>query len=232
MAGTTRSFPMRAFVNILLATAITGLIPMIISGDWGWLEAWAYAVLLVLLAAVSRGIAGRRNPDLIADRGRMRGAKDTKPWDMVLAPLHLIGTVLILGVAGLDRAYGWSPAFSPATKIAAFVIMLLAYGFGSWALVENRFFAGTVGIQKERGHHVVSTGPYRFVRHPGYAGSLLGGSLIPLLLDSARAFVPAILLAIVIVVRTALEDRTLQAELPGYKEFAAKTRYRLLPGLW
>ncbi|MGB8982755.1 MAG: isoprenylcysteine carboxylmethyltransferase family protein, partial [Anaerolineales bacterium] len=89
-----------------------------------------------------------------------------------------------------------------------------------------------VRIQHERGHQVVSTGPYRFVRHPGYAGALWGYLAIPLLLDSAWAFLPAILLNGALVLRTALEDKTLQAELPGYKEFARKTRYRLFPGIW
>ena len=114
----------------------------------------------------------------------------------------------------------------------ALVGILLGYAFSSWALIENRFFAGTVRIQTERGHHVISGGPYRIVRHPGYAGAVLGYLLIPVLLDSAWAFVPAILLLIVMITRTALEDKTLQAELPGYKEFAQRTRYRLIPGIW
>ena len=98
--------------------------------------------------------------------------------------------------------------------------------------MANRFFSGTVRIQTERGHHVVSSGPYRLVRHPGYAGGLLGYVLIPVLLDSLWAFLPAGLLATVMVIRTALEDRTLQAELSGYAEYAQKTRYRLVPGVW
>jgi protein-S-isoprenylcysteine O-methyltransferase Ste14 len=112
------------------------------------------------------------------------------------------------------------------------VVLLLGYSFSSSAIVENRFFSGTVRIQSERGHHVVSTGPYRFVRHPGYAGALWGYLVIPLLLDSAWTFIPAVLLVGVLILRTALEDKTLQEELPGYKEFAQKTRYRLVPGLW
>lgn len=91
---------------------------------------------------------------------------------------------------------------------------------------------GTVRIQSERGHQVVSSGPYRFVRHPGYAGALWGFLAVPVWLDSAWAFLPALLLMGILVLRTALEDKTLQAELPGYKEFTQKTRYRLLPGIW
>jgi len=114
----------------------------------------------------------------------------------------------------------------------ALIVMLLGYLLGSWALIENRFFSGVVRIQTDRGHRVVSTGPYRLIRHPGYAGALWAYLAIPLLLDSAWAFIPALLLVGVLVLRTALEDRTLQEELPGYKEFARKTRFRLIPWVW
>jgi protein-S-isoprenylcysteine O-methyltransferase Ste14 len=223
---------MRAVVQVVIVVLIAPFIPMIVSGAWNWAEAWAYALLSILSFVVSRLIAGRRHPDLIRERARFLEAQDTKPWDKILAPLLGIGSILILVVSGLDRYYGWSSAFSPGLKLAALLMIFIGYGFSSWALIENRFFSGTVRIQTERGHHVVSTGPYRLVRHPGYAGGLLGFLFIPLLLDSAWAFVPAVLLGIVMVVRTALEDQTLQAELPGYKDFARKTRYRLLPGLW
>jgi protein-S-isoprenylcysteine O-methyltransferase Ste14 len=217
---------------MVLIVFIAPLIPMIISGAWNWWEAWLYAIVSTLSFIISRVIAGRRHPDLIAERARYLSAKDTKSWDKVLAPLLGIGSILILVVAGLDKFYGWTSAYSPAVKILAFVMIFLGYGFSAWALIANRFFSGTVRIQTERGHHVVSTGPYRFVRHPGYAGGLLGYVFIPLLLDSVWAFVPAVLLGIVMVIRTALEDKTLQAELPGYREFAQKTRYRLIPGVW
>jgi protein-S-isoprenylcysteine O-methyltransferase Ste14 len=159
-------------------------------------------------------------------------AKDTKPWDKILAPLLGLGSILILAVAGLDRYYGGTVAFSTSTGALALFGIVVGYAFSSWALIENRFFSGTVRIQYERGHHVVTTGPYRIVRHPGYAGGLLGYLLIPVLLGSLWSFVPAILLMIVMVIRTALEDKTLQNELPGYKEFAQMTRYRLFPGIW
>lgn len=132
----------------------------------------------------------------------------------------------------MDKYYGWSPGFTTISNIIGLTGLVLGYAFSSWAPIENRFFSGTVRIQTERGHHVVSTGPYRFVRHPGYAGGLLGFLFIPLLLDSLWSFIPAVLLGIVMVVRTALEDKTLQEELPGYREYAQKTRYRLFPGVW
>ncbi|MBM3180582.1 MAG: isoprenylcysteine carboxylmethyltransferase family protein [Chloroflexi bacterium] len=222
----------RAIVQMVTVVLIAPFIPMIISSQWDWWQAWAYAIASVLAFVLSRLIVARKHPDLIAERARFMQAKDTKPWDKVLAPLLGLGSILILVVAGLDRFYGWSSAFSTGVNIIALVGIVIGYGFSSWALIENRFFSGTVRIQTERGHHVVSTGPYRIMRHPGYAGGLFGYLFIPLLLDSFWAFVPAVLLAIVMVTRTALEDKTLQAELPGYKDFAQKTKYRLIPGIW
>ena len=222
----------RAIVQMVIVVVIAPFIPMIIYGQWDWWQAWAYAVASILAFALSRLIVARKNPDLIAERARFMQAKDTKPWDKVLAPLLGLGSILILVVAGLDRFYGWSPTFSTAVNIIALSGIVIGYGFSSWALIENRFFSGTVRIQTERGHHVVSTGPYRIMRHPGYSGGLLGFVFIPLLLDSIWAFIPAVLLGVVMITRTALEDKTLQGELPGYKEYAKQVRYRLIPGIW
>lgn len=232
MSETHKTFTLRVIVQVVLVVFVGSLMPLIISGQWDWWQAWAYAITGILSFVVSRLIVNRRHPDLIKERARFMNAEDTKPWDKVLAPLLGIGSVLILVVAGLDKHYGWSPASSLTVNLIALFGILLGYGFSSWALIENRFFSGTVRIQTERGHHVVTTGPYRIMRHPGYAGGLFGYLFIPLLLDSLWAFIPAVLLMVVIIVRTALEDKTLQAELPGYKEFAQKTRYRLLPGIW
>src|SRR5690606_20214485 len=134
--------------------------------------------------------------------------------------------------AGLDKLLGWTFPFSLQVKIIALAAILLGYGLGTWALVENRFFSGVVRIQTDRGHHVVTTGPYRFIRHPGYAGALLSYLCMPILFDSLWAWIPTLLLVVVLFIRTALEDKTLQTELPGYKEYAQKTRYRLIPGIW
>ncbi len=222
----------RVIAQLVIVVVIAPLLPMIVSGNWAWWQAWAYAIASILSFIASRALASRRHPDLIAERARFMEAKDTKPWDKILAPLLGLGSILILAVAGLDKLFGWSSAFSTSLYLIALFGIVFGYGFSSWALIENRFFSGTVRIQKERDHRVVSTGPYRIMRHPGYAGGLLGCVFIPLLLDSVWAFIPTFLLVVVIIVRTALEDRTLQEELPGYKEYMQKTRYRLIPWIW
>jgi len=233
MAQQNKPVIWRAIVQMVIVVVLAPFIPLIISGRWDWWQAWAYAIASILAFMLSRLLVARKHPDLIGERARFMDAKDTKSWDKVLAPLLGLGSILILVVAGLDKYYEWTlPASNSALNLVALIGIVLGYGFSSWALIENRFFAGTVRIQTERGHHVVSTGPYRIVRHPGYAGGLFGYLFIPLLLDSLLAWIPTILLAMVLVVRTALEDKTLQAELPGYKEFAQQTKYRLFPGIW
>lgn len=232
MSEQNKSNIVRVVIQVIFVVVIAPLLPLIISGDWGWWQGWAYAALSTLSFMVSRLILRRVHPDLLRERARFMEAKDTKPWDKVLAPMLALGSIVVGIVAGVDRLFGWSSAFSPWVPIAALIVMILGYAFSSWALIVNRFFSGTVRIQTERGHHVVTDGPYRFVRHPGYAGALLGFVLIPLLLNSLWAFVPAALLTIVVFVRTTLEDATLQKELPGYAEYAQKTRYRLIPGVW
>lgn len=232
MAEQNKTNVLRVIVMTVIVVVVAPFLPMIISTQWDWWEAWAYALASILAFVISRLIVARVHPDLIRERARFMEAKDTKPWDKILAPLLGIGSILVLVVAGLDRLYGWTSAFPAWVKLAALAGIVIGYAFSSWALVANRFFSGTVRIQTERGHHVVTGGPYRLIRHPGYAGGLLGYVLIPILLDSLWAFIPAGLLFAVMVARTALEDATLQAELPGYAEYAQKTRYRLVPGIW
>ncbi len=154
------------------------------------------------------------------------------PWDKVLAPLVGIGSGLIPLVAGLDARFRWSAPFGGAAKVAALIAILAGYVIASYAMVENRFFSGMMRIQTNRDHRVVATGPYRWVRHPGYAGALLAYLATPVLLDAAWAFVPVVALGVAVGIRTRLEDRALQEDLPGYREYAARVRFRLVPGVW
>lgn len=158
--------------------------------------------------------------------------ENARPWDKFLAPMLTLGALLLLALAGLVRLVGWSAPFTLTAIITALVVIILGYLLGSWAPIENWFFSGVVRIQEDRGHRVVSTGPYRFIRHPGYAGGLWAYLATAVLLDSIWAFIPALLLVGVLILRTALEDKTLQEELQGYKEYAPKARFRLIPGVW
>lgn len=233
MSNPNKILTVRVIVQLLFFIVLVPFLPLLISWDWTWWEAWVYALIGILGFAVSRVLAARRHPGLLAERAKFMQHENTKPWDNLLARLVGLGGAWIPLFAGLDARYVWSGVdFGLAEKIIALVLILAGFGLGSWALMENRFFSGVVRIQKERGHHVISTGPYAWVRHPGYAGAVLTYWLTPILLDSLWTYVPVVFLTIVLFIRTDLEDRTLQKELPGYKEYARKTRHRLLPGIW
>jgi protein-S-isoprenylcysteine O-methyltransferase Ste14 len=128
--------------------------------------------------------------------------------------------------------FGWSGNVPlPVYPTAAFV-WVLGFALISWAMASNRFFSTVVRIQQEREHAVVTAGPYQYVRHPGYVGFTVMMLVTPLLLGSWWALIPVACAIVVIIVRTALEDRTLQTELAGYSDYAQRVRYRLLPGVW
>ena len=187
---------------------------------------------------VSAGIgfrvrAERRHPGLMAERARLAKAPGVKSWDKLLAPLMgvSLGLPLII-VAGLDHRFGWSAPLSSWLNVLGLILIATGYGFAGWALAQNRFFSSYVRIQEERGHVVCDTGPYKIVRHPGYAGNILPPFAMALALSSVWTLIPAAGALIITLIRTALEDRALQLELPGYREYARRVRYRLIPGIY
>ena len=232
MENQTKIITPRVIALMLFFVVVVPFLPLLISRQWDWWEAWVYAIIGILGFAISRALAARRHPDLLAERARFLQHEDAKPWDKLMSPLLGLGGVLLPLVVGLDALFGWSPPFSLPVKILALLIILAGYALGSYALIENRFFSGVVRIQNDRGHQVVSGRPYRWIRHPGYAGALLTYLATPLFLDSRRAFLPALFLTIILLIRTSLEDKTLQNELDGYREYTRRVRYRLLPGVW
>jgi protein-S-isoprenylcysteine O-methyltransferase Ste14 len=177
-------------------------------------------------------VVARRHPDLIRDRANTVGQAGVKTWDQWLAPLMAFGSLLPPVLAALERLWGQPPVYNVAVNLIGVGAIILGYLLGTVAMLHNRFFTGQVRIQRDRGHHVVSSGPYRVVRHPGYSGSLLANPGVPLLLDSVWAWAGVAVVAVITVTRTALEDRTLQAELAGYPAYARRVRYRLLPWIW
>ncbi|MFC1656090.1 methyltransferase family protein [Patescibacteria group bacterium] len=212
------------------------LIPpvLLISGwDFGWWQGWFYSALIVVAGIGPRIWAEKRHPGLMAERGKFGKAQNVKSWDKVLAPLMALSISFPLFiVAGLDHHFGWSPVFPTWLNILGFILIVIGYTFAGWALVENRFFSSVVRIQTDRGHKVCDSGPYRIVRHPGYAGNILALPGIVLALGSVWTIIPVIIALIIAVIRTALEDKTLQEELPGYRDYARRVSYRLFPGIF
>lgn len=200
------------------------------AGSWTWARGWLF--LAVVLAAYYPSLLylKRVNPEVIA--ARINHHEGTKGWDRLLVGLMIPAMVSILLVAALDDGrFHWSHVPWWVCGIG-YVLFIAGWAGTAWAEGVNKFFEPTVRIQTDRGHHVIDTGPYALVRHPGYVATTLFLLGLPLSLGSLWAVIPASLTCLLFVVRTALEDRTLREELPGYEEYARRVRYRLNPGLW
>lgn len=217
-------------VQIAFVLVVQALALFLGAGRLGWAWAWAYLGITLAFLAVNGTLMLRRNPATVAERGRpgeMRG------WDKAVSGLwSLVAFLAVPLVAGLDARGGWTGPVAVSWHLGGGAAVLAGYELAGWAMAANAFFSTAVRIQQERGHTLCSTGPYRFVRHPGYVGFSLQTLAVPVLLGSAWALAPAIVAGALMVLRTLLEDRVLQAELPGYREYAARVRWRLVPGLW
>lgn len=215
-------------VGILL---IEAAILFISAGRVNWGMAWLYFGLYVLGTLIIALVVLPKNPELIAERGRVK--ENTKAWDKVLASLYsLFSTLALLTVTGLDDRFNWTGDLPLWLQLAGIALLALGFALICWSMAANRFFSGVVRIQEDRGHQVASGGPYRLMRHPGYIGMILAACAVPLMLSALWGLVPAGIVTLVLVIRTALEDRTLQNELEGYREYAQITRFRLIPGIW
>jgi protein-S-isoprenylcysteine O-methyltransferase Ste14 len=217
----------KRMLQVVIQTLLIAAILFIASGRLDWVWAWAYLGVGVGILVINASVLP---PELIAERGQIK--EDTKGWDKVLGAFIGIPTLGTVIVAGLDKRFEWSPQLALAIQVIALVFYALAQGLFSWAMASNKFFSGTVRIQEERGHTVASGGPYQYVRHPGYVGYIASWIATSFTLGSLWALIPAGLTMGLMVVRTALEDRTLLEELDGYQDYAKQVRYRLLPGVW
>ena len=224
--------PVKSVILMLVFIVVIPILPLLISWHWNWWEAWVYAGINIIGFAISRMLAARRNPDILAERAKFLQHEDAKPFDKILSPLVGLGGGLIPITAGFDELFGWSGEFNLTVKMISLALILAGYMLGSYALIANRYFSGMVRIQTDRDHHVITGGPYRWIRHPGYSGALLSYILTPFLLDSWWIFVPVVFLIVTLFIRTYLEDKTLQNELDGYAEYAKSVKYRLIPCVW
>ena len=228
--GSSPSLTVRVLSGAAGAAAFTAGIVWA-AGRLDWWRGWAYLGLLCVVLGAAGFYVWRRDPELI--RRRSRPGKGTPTWDMVVLGLFGAGYVGSVVVAALDAGrFGWSVPPALAWPVGAFM-HVVGTAIYTWAMAVNTHFEKTVRIQHDRDHRVIDSGPYRLLRHPGYAGAALSFPLAaPLLLGSWWAFLPALLSVSALVVRTALEDRFLRRQLAGYEEYAARVRFRLIPGLW
>ncbi len=221
----------RQWVRALIFFAVQAAILFAASGRLNWISAWIYIGYFLVAGTATSYLLARFAPDLIEER--VSAFEQSNNWDKRLVVLlAVVGPLLFCLVAGLDSRFGWSYRPGIAVRALALGAAILGAAFILWAMFTNRFFSSIVRIQAERGHAVVTSGPYRFVRHPGYVGMSVNQLAYPLMLGTLWAFVPAVAIVAVIIVRTAREDAFLHRELSGYAEYAAQVRFRLLPGVW
>jgi protein-S-isoprenylcysteine O-methyltransferase Ste14 len=203
---------------------------LLAGGRWDWLWGWVYIGLLTTAMAAHVVVLVPINPALLADRSEGLRQEGAKPWDRPLVAamsVFLIGSMLL---SGLDVRWGWSGPLSLPVHLVGVMLYILGWVIFLWAMACNPFFSESVRIQP--GHQVAESGPYRTVRHPGYAGACLQFIATPLILGSWWALIPAVLAIAGYVLRTSLEDRTLENELPGYLDYTQRVRFRLFPGIW
>jgi protein-S-isoprenylcysteine O-methyltransferase Ste14 len=235
---TTPSSPGQSFTRLVIKQLIQvtsyfliiALALFIPAGHLGWLDAWLYLLFHYLIAFISAIWMVRLNPELARERNRP--GENVKRWDQVIVALNLFLTLGLYIVTSLDAGrFNWSnvPGFLRLLSLLGFIP---AFGLPLGAARANAFLSSRVRIQDDRGHQVVDGGPYRFVRHPMYLGMIFFDLSLPLLLGSWWGLLVGGVMVFVIFVRTALEDSTLQAELPGYAEYAGRVRCRLIPGIW
>ncbi len=195
-----------------------------------WIAGWVMTVITAGWVIGTAVVVIPHFPELLAERvGPRKGAKT---WDTIILSLYGLALMSVWIVTGFDRRYGWSMGITAVAQIVAMLIVIGGHSLVVWATSVNAFFSQIVRIQTERGHTVVRNGPYKIVRHPAYAGAVLLVLSAPIMLASWWALIPGAICAVLMIVRTALEDKTLQAELPGYVAYTQVTRYRLLPGVW
>jgi protein-S-isoprenylcysteine O-methyltransferase Ste14 len=216
---------MTLILSVFAAGVISGL-----AGHWDLWNVWAYAGILLVLWSLQTLVLYRKSPDLLKERvkpppgGRVR-------WTSARA--SLVGFILQWITAGLDQRFHWSDVVPPAGMVAGLVVFAIGWGLMTWSVLVNPFFSPVTRIQAEREQWVISAGPYRIVRHPGYAGTLLFVVAGGVALNSLVSIIPIVVIVLPITVyQTMVEDQMLRDELAGYADYAAKVRYRLIPGVW
>jgi protein-S-isoprenylcysteine O-methyltransferase Ste14 len=208
----------RVLVQLVGYFVLVGTLLFGVSGQLDWTMAWVYLFVLTMSSSVNIYYVVRVHPGLVAERMKFTKAEGIKSWDKVLSPvMAFVGPMVVLIVTA---------------QWGCMLLVVMGSALSSWAIAHNRFFSSVVRIQKDREHTVIDSGPYRFIRHPGYGGSVLYYIAVPLALGSLWGLLPAALTASVTLIRTELEDRILKSELDGYVDYSKRVRYRLLPGLW
>lgn len=221
----------RTFLAPIRWIVVTGLVFFLASGTIDILRAWIYIGVYALGGLIIELVMLKKSPKLLNEREKVQ--EGTKQFDKYIILTYFLFAIVITPlVAGIDRRLNLIETLPFFYLYIAIILYIFLAIFSLWSMLHNSFFEGTVRIQKEKNHHVINTGPYKIVRHPGYLGMLLGSIALPLALGSVLAFIPLFIMIVLIVVRTYFEDITLQKELTGYSEYCEEVKYRLITFVW
>lgn len=222
----------RTYLRICLSLVLQGAVLFVSAGRFDLPRAWLYLGICMIYYLASLIIMQRLCPEIIRIRSQKTFREGTKTWDKVILATLMVSFLAMLVMAGLDVGrFRWS-GLGIHFAVLGFVFYNISTVLVIWSMTVNRHFEVSVRIQKDRGHRVITTGPYEHVRHPGYVAGAFGVVSIPLIIGSVYGLAPAGFMVVVLIIRTWLEDRTLKAELEGYAEYAGRVKYRLFPGVW
>jgi protein-S-isoprenylcysteine O-methyltransferase Ste14 len=217
----------RRLIQVFSVLILQGAILFIAAGTLSWKWAWAVLLLGLFLLIINLILLPA---ELIEERGRKK--ENVKKWDKILTSIIGIPTVLMYIFSGLDHRFNWTGGVSITVNIAGMAFIFLGSIMFTWSMVSNRFFSTLVRLQIDRQQTVVTEGPYKLVRHPGYLGYITFTLATPVALGAFSGLIFSVIIGILLIVRTALEDATLKKELPGYAEYAKNVKYKLIPLLW
>lgn len=232
--GTSKeTFPFSRLIYSFIYLLFLPVLLLLLAGDWRWMEGWIFSAIFVLGSCATLLYLYFTDPELLKERYGSPVQKEQKPWDRVLLSVFFLEFLIWFAIMPLEaKRYRWSLAFPFGIRVAGMVFVILGFYVVFAALRENTFAAPVVKMQKERGQHVISTGPYAIVRHPMYAGATLlfiGG---PMLLSSNAGMMLGVVLIVTIAIRSLGEEAMLKEELPGYREYMQVVRNRIIPFLF
>lgn len=218
---------LRRLSQIIFSLILQGLCLFISAWSIKWHWAWIFIFLNIFILILNSFILPL---ELIEERGKKK--KDAKKWDKILTKISIIPLLGINIISGLDYHFNWSGQLNIIMNIFSLVIYLFSSMFITWSMISNKYFSTMVRIQIDRGHQVASSGPYKYIRHPGYLGFIIMMFAIPLALGSLYGLILSVISAILFIIRTSLEDKTLKDELNGYLEYSENVKYKLIPFVW
>lgn len=217
----------RRIIQVIVILIIQLSILILAAGDYKWTWLFVFIAISIVILVINYMVLP---DDVIKERGRKKA--NVKTWDKAISGINAFPSFGLYIVSGLDHRFAWTGDLPLYVHLLGLFMLFLGSMLFTWSMVSNSFFSTMVRIQKERNHKVATSGPYRYVRHPGYVGFIVMSISTPLLLGSLYALICSGMTMVLMILRTVLEDKTLSSELDGYKEYKSQVRYKLIPFVW